>query len=234
MDIVNKSLPLIAIDGPAGAGKSSTSQAVAKRLGVPFLDTGALYRAAAWAVNKTDVNPLDAAAVARVVEKAAITIVEASKGLLVVVDGVDITTALREPLITKIVGPVCEVPEVRNKLVAMQRCWAERGFGVMEGRDIGTVVLPQARLKVFITARPEVRARRRLKELNLPDESKTIAQLTAEIIERDQRDSQRANSPLKQADDAILLDNSDMIFGEQVDFILRLAARRFEMRLYGV
>ncbi len=226
--------PLIAIDGPAGAGKSSTAQAVAKRLGIPFLDTGALYRAAAWAVYNAGVNPSDSIAVIKIIEKSIISTIETPNGLLILVNGNDVTKAIREPVITKIVSPVCELDEVRRKLVKLQREWAARGFGVVEGRDIGTVVFPDAKLKVYITARPEIRARRRCKDLGLLDDPDTILKITKEITERDRRDSERPNSPLKKADDAILLDNSDISFKEQVDFILKHAAKRFGIRLYTI
>ncbi len=227
------SLPLIAIDGPAGAGKSSTSRQVAWRLGVPYLDTGALYRAAAWAVLQKRVDPKDAPSVARTVEKAEITFAQSSGGIRVWVDGTDVTAPIRTPEVNGIVGRVCEVHDVRKKLVALQQSWAARGFGVMEGRDIGTVVLPNAGLKVFFTARPEIRAMRRGKEMGLDQDPAALTRLAAEIADRDKRDSEREDSPLKQAPDAVFFDNSDMTFDEQVDRILRLAAERFNLKLYA-
>ncbi len=226
-------LPLIAIDGPAGAGKSSTARQVAWRLGLPYLDTGALYRAAAWAALKQRTDVKDFASIARVVDKATITFAQAQRGVKVWVDGEDVTVAIRQPDVNKAVSPVCEVPEVRKKLVAMQRNWAARGFGVMEGRDIGTVVCPDAGLKVFMTARPEIRAMRRGKELGIDQAPQALARLTREIAERDRRDTERADSPLKPATDAVIFDTSDMTFIEQVDAIIRMASERFGTHLYG-
>lgn len=226
-------LPLIAIDGPAGAGKSSTAREVAWRLGIPYLDTGALYRAAAWAVLNAGISPEDGEGVAGVIEKVNITFAQTAGGIRVWVDGVDVTQEIRTPEVNRAVISVCEVPAVRRKLVALQRRWAQRGFGVMEGRDIGTVVLPHAGLKIFMTARPEIRALRRGKELGLEGNPEALAQLSREIAERDRRDAERADSPLRKAEDAILLDTSEMTFSEQVNAILRLAAERFGLKLYG-
>jgi cytidylate kinase len=226
-------LPLIAIDGPAGAGKTSTARQVAWRLGIPYLDTGALYRAAAWAVLKQKVDPKDTTAVSRTVEKAVITFAQAQGGIRIWVDGTDVTVAIRQPDVNSIVSTVCEVSDVRVKLIAMQRDWARRGFGVMEGRDIGTVVLPHAQLKVFMTARPEIRALRRGKEMGIESNPEALARLAAEIAERDRRDMDRTNSPLRPAPDAVTLDSSEMMFEEQVTAILRLAATRFGTRLYA-
>lgn len=226
-------LPLIAIDGPAGAGKSSTARQVAWRLGLPYLDTGALYRAAAWAVIKQRADPQDAMSVARTVDRANITFAQTSGGVRVWVDGTDVTVAIRQPDVNRAVSPVCEVPDVRRKLVAMQRSWAARGFGVMEGRDIGTVVLPHAGLKVFMTARPEIRATRRGRDLGLDQDPEALSKLTAEIAERDRRDRERTDSPLRPAGDSITLDTSDMTFDEQVNAIIRLAAGCFGTRLYA-
>lgn len=226
-------LPLIAIDGPAGAGKSTTARKVADRLGLPYLDTGALYRAAACAVLKHHIDLKDQSAIARTVEKAVITFSQAERGLKVWVDGEDVTSAIRQPDVNLAVSPVCEVSDVRRKLVAMQRNWAARGFGVLEGRDIGTVVCPDAGLKVYMTARPEIRAIRRGKELGIDQDPVALGKLTAEIAERDRRDTERSDSPLKPADEAIILDTSDMTFTEQVDTIVRIAAERFGSKLYA-
>ncbi len=225
--------PLIAIDGPAGAGKSSTARQVAWRLGLPYLDTGALYRAAAYAALKQRVDLKDSAAIAKVVDKAVITFAQAERGVKVWVDGIDVTSDIRQPDVNLAVSPVCEVSEVRRKMVAMQRNWAARGFGVIEGRDIGTTVCPNAGLKVFMTARPEIRALRRGKELGIDQSPESLAKLTAEIAERDRRDTERDDSPLKPAAEAIILDTSDMLFADQVNNIVRVASERFGTRLYS-
>lgn len=226
-------LPLISIDGPAGSGKSTTAREAARRLGLPCLDTGALYRAAAWAVINRGVRPDQPAAVAAVVEKIRFSFLEGSAGTRVWVDGREVTAELRSPEVTRAVTPVCEVPEVRTRLVAVQRRWAERGFGIMEGRDIGTVVIPQAGLKVFLTASPEVRALRRARELGVADDSAKVAELAAQIEERDRRDRSRPNSPLMQTPDMVVVDNSRLTVRQQVDEIIRLAAARFDLNLYA-
>lgn len=226
-------LPLIAIDGPAGAGKSSTSRQVAWRLGLPYLDTGAFYRAAAWLAIQAKIDLKDPQTIARAVENASITFAQAQRGLKIWVNGEDVTNAIRLPDVNIAVSPVCEVPNVRRKLVAMQRDWAARGFGVLEGRDIGTVVCPDAGLKVFMTARPEIRALRRGRELGIDNNPEALAKLTREIAERDRRDTERPDSPLKPAPDSVQLDTSDLTFNEQVNAIVRLAAGKLGTRLYG-
>ncbi|MFN3821782.1 MAG: (d)CMP kinase, partial [bacterium] len=167
------------------------------------------------------------------IEKAEITFAQTAGGIRVWVDGEDVTQLIRTPEVNRAVVPVCEVSEVRKKLVLLQRKWAQRGFGVMEGRDIGTVVLPHAGLKIFMTARPEIRALRRGRELGLEGNPEALAKLSQEIAERDRRDQERSDSPLRPADDAVFLDTSEMTFQEQVDTIIRLAAERFNLKLYG-
>ncbi len=223
----------IAIDGPAGVGKSTTTRAVAKRLGMPCLDTGALYRAAAWIAIHKDVDLANHQVVARVVENAKLIFFGAESETRIWIDGCEITEDLRKPEITKVVSTVCEIPAVREHLVKLQREWAHRGFGVMEGRDIGTVVLPEAPLKIYMTARPEMRAQRRAKEEGIQDDPKALEKLTKQLKERDRRDTERDDSPLRQAKDAVLIDNSDLTFDEQVTTIIRMASEKFGTTLYG-
>ncbi len=225
-------LPLIAIDGPAGVGKTSTSQTVASRLGIPFLDTGAMYRAVTWIVTRNRVNPADVTEVNRLIARTEFEFAQGKYGVHFWVDGVEITDQLRTPEITRAVTPVCEIHDVRVYLVNLQREWAARGFGVMEGRDIGTVVLPKAGLKIFMTAKPEIRALRRARELGIQDDSEAINKLSREITERDRRDMERDDSPLREAKDAVIIDNSEMSFEEQVDNIILLAGQRFSLNLY--
>lgn len=224
--------PLIAIDGPAGAGKSSTSIAVAWKLGIPYLDTGALYRAVAWYFIRHGVNMRSPATLERQIEKSGLVFTGGANGTRVWVENREITAVLRSQELTMKVGSVCEIPTVREWLVRVQRDWARRGFGIMEGRDIGTVVLPNASLKVYITARPEVRAGRRGLELGI-DDGEALSRLADEIAERDRRDAQRDESPMKPAKDAVVLDTSDLSFDEQVGSIIDLAAERFNLRIYG-
>jgi len=227
-------LPLIAIDGPAGVGKSTTSRAVAARLGVPYLDTGALYRAIAWTANQRGIDPRNHAGMARLTENIKLNFTEGETGTRVWVDGKEVTGELRTPTVTKTVTPICEIHSVRERLVELQRRWASRGFGIMEGRDIGTVVLPRAPLKIFLTAKPEVRAVRRSLDLGIVDDKEALSRLAGELAERDRRDSQRSNSPLRQASDAVVIDNTDLSFNQQVNRILSLAVERFSLKLYGV
>ena len=224
--------PLIAIDGPAGAGKSSTSRTVALRLGVPYLDTGAMYRAATWSVIKNNVNIKVRREIERLINNYKMTMIEGEHGLRIWVDHREVTSDLRSQELTNMIGPVCEIPEVRYWLVSLQRRWAERGFGVMEGRDIGTVVLPGAGLKIFLTATPEERARRRAKDIGIDLDSDALLKLADEIAERDLRDSTRQDSPLKPAKDAITINTSDLTFNAQVEKIIDLAANRFDLKIY--
>lgn len=184
---------IVAIDGPAGSGKSTVSRALADRLGVPRLDTGAMYRAVAWAALDRGIDPADAAAVAELARRATIEL----GGGRVRVDGVDVTGPIRSPEVSAAVSAVAANPAVRHHLVERQRRWAaDHEGGVVEGRDIGTVVFPAARLKVFLTASPEERARRRHDE---PAEG---------LARRDRIDATRSASPLVQAEDARLLDTT--------------------------
>ena len=225
---------LIAIDGPAGVGKTSTAQALAARLGIPALDTGAMYRAVAYAVMSRGVAVNDGDALNSLLKRLNFAFAQGADGERCWIDGEDVTAKLRTPDVTAMVSAVCEVPEVRAHLLTLQRQWAARGFGVMEGRDIGTVVLPNAGLKIYMTARPEVRAQRRGHELGLDDDPKALEKLAGELRGRDQRDAKRREAPMKPAADAVTLDASDLTFDEQVDFIVRLAAERFDLKTYQV
>jgi cytidylate kinase len=199
------SRPLIAIDGPAGAGKSTVSRALAERLGLDRLDTGAMYRAVAWRVLDQGIDPADQPAVAAV---AAAACLEA--GAAVVVDGHDVTAAIRTPLVSAAVSAVAANPEVRRHLVERQRQWAKaRDGGVVEGRDIGTVVFPEATLKVFLTASIEERSRRR-----------AGGESPEGLARRDRIDSTRSVSPLSQASDAHVLDTTGRSIDDVVEEVL--------------
>jgi len=196
--------PLVAIDGPAGSGKSTVSRELARRLGVELLDTGAMYRAVTFAVLRAGVDPGDADAVAEVASSVAIEV-----GDGVVVDGTDATAAIRGPEVTAAVSAVSAHAEVRKRLVDLQRRWVKaRGGGVVEGRDIGTVVLPDAPVKVFLTASPEVRAVRRHAQEAGPDAD--VAAVLADVNRRDRLDSTRTVSPLQPAPDAVVIDTGDL------------------------
>ena len=199
---------VIAIDGPAGSGKSTIGRALAARLGLDYLDTGAMYRSVAFACLKRDVDVSDLEAVAAVA--ADLTIVVADR---VLVDDVDATEAIRGPEVTMAVSAVAANPDVRSEMVRRQRTWAaERDGGVIEGRDIGTVVFPDAELKVYLTADEAERLRRRSVEAG-----EAVAR---DIVRRDQVDSTRAVSPLFAADDALVIDTTGRSIEEIVEEVL--------------
>lgn len=207
---------VIAIDGPSGSGKTTVARAVAGRLGVGHLDTGAMYRSVTLAVLNRDVDPDDEDAVADVARRAQVDVVDE-----VTVDGEDATTAIRGDEVTRAVSAVASNQAVREEMVRRQREWAaKKGGGVVEGRDIGTVVFPDAELKVYLTAGEEVRARRRSDESG--EEEKAVA---ADMARRDEHDSTRAASPLKPADDAVVLDTSDLSVDDVVEEVLRCLDR---------
>jgi cytidylate kinase len=209
---------VIAIDGPAGSGKSTVARAVADRLGLPYLDTGAMYRAVAFEAMRRGIDPEDAAPVASLARE-----IDLEVGETVLVDGVDATIEIRSPEVTRAVSTVAANPEVRKELVVRQREWvAEHGGGVVEGRDIGTVVFPSAELKVYLTAEDRERANRRSKEmLDLHYD-----QVAADIARRDHIDSTRPASPLSIAADAVCIDTTDRDIGAVVDEVLALVTER--------
>ena len=203
---------IIAIDGPAGAGKSTVSRALAVALQLDHLDTGAMYRAVTFGVLARGIDPAAREEVAEAAEDMTIDVGATS----IVVDGVDATTAIRGRDVTDSVSAVAANPMVRDLLVRRQREWvAQRGGGVVEGRDITTVVLPDADLKLFVTASPRVRAERRVAETG-----GDVDQVEASIIERDRRDSTRSASPMTVASDAVVLDTSDLGIDEVVERVL--------------
>ena len=217
---------LIAIDGPAGAGKSATAREVAVRLGLPYLDTGAMYRAVALLAARAGLGPeLDAAgreAVVGLARRLEVRFLGDPRHQRVAVGGEDVTVALRAPAVSRMASVVSAIPEVRREMVRRQRELAARAGGVVEGRDIGTVVFPDATLKVFLTADPEVRARRRFDELAARGAAVAWDTVVAEQRERDLRDSTRPDSPLKPADGALIVDSSGLSLAEAVDAVVAL------------
>ncbi|MCP3936360.1 MAG: 3-phosphoshikimate 1-carboxyvinyltransferase [Actinomycetia bacterium] len=219
---------ILALDGPAGSGKSTVSRAVAEALGVAHFDTGAMYRAATWATLDRGLDPADSDAVASMVRDLSIEVAEK-----VTVDGVDVTRAIRTPEVTAVVSTVSAVPAVRRELVRLQRRFALGRPGcVVEGRDIGTVVFPDAPLKIYLTARVDVRATRRLAEMESkgltgPDLA-TLDEITADIKRRDLADSSRADSPLRAAADAVVVDTSDRSVEDLVEEIASRTRRVWE------
>jgi cytidylate kinase len=195
-------LTVIAIDGPAGSGKSTVGRRLADHLGLDYLDTGAMYRGVTFAALRRGIDPADAEVVARLARQVELELTDGS----VLVDGVDATIEIRGPEVTRAVSLVAANPDVRTEMVRRQRAWAQdHGGGVLEGRDIGTVVFPDAALKVYLTASPEIRAQRRSQEVTDLD-YQTVA---ADLARRDAIDQGREASPLTEAADAVLVDTSD-------------------------
>lgn len=206
---------VVAIDGPAGSGKSTVGRRLAERLGLTYLDTGAMYRAVAFAAIRQGLDPEDSDRVAAVARAADIVV----EDRVVTVDDIDATVEIRGPEVTRAVSVVAANSEVREELRARQRAWAiERGGGVIEGRDIGTVVFPDALLKVYLTASPEVRASRRAKEMTDLD----YDDVAADIARRDAADSGRSDSPLATAGDAVTVDTSTMGIDEAVEELVAM------------
>lgn len=205
---------VIAIDGPAGAGKSTVGRALADRLSVGYLDTGAMYRAMTFAALRRGVVEGDLDEVAAMAPEVEMSIEDD----IVMVDGVDATAAIRGREVTEAVSQISANPMVRQVLVERQRAWVEaHGGGVVEGRDIGTVVFPDADLKLYITASPRVRAERRVRELG-----GDVAEVEASIIKRDRVDSSRAHSPLAEAADAVIVDTTGMTVDEVIVDVMEL------------
>jgi cytidylate kinase len=220
----------ITLDGPSGTGKSSVARDVARKLGAAYLDTGAMYRAATVAVLDAGVGLDDKIAVARAVHDATIAVGISAHREVVKVDGVDVRERIRGAEVTRAVSPVSAVPAVRRHLVARQRdLVADAEAVVVEGRDIGTVVLPHATLKIYLTAEPEVRAQRRASQLGVTDPDK-IAALAQDLRRRDEYDSRRADSPLRPAEDAVVVDSTDLDRAGVVARILELVQQAQPVR----
>jgi cytidylate kinase len=220
---------VVAIDGPSGSGKSTVSRAVAARLGLSFLDTGAMYRAMTWWMLANEIDTADAEAVAIACGKPMIVSGTDADGPTITVDGTDVAGPIRGPEVTAQVSAVAAVPAVRARLVELQRGCAEvapRGI-VAEGRDMGSVVFPTATVKIFLTASADARAERRAAELRAKgvDEA-TIAAMAADLGRRDAADSSRSTAPLTQAEDAELLDTSALTLPQVIDAVVDLVAQR--------
>lgn len=215
---------IVAIDGPAGTGKSSTSKAVAAALGLSYLDTGAQYRAITWWMISNGVDTADPAAIAAAADKALIVSGTDPAAPTITVDGTDVAAAVRSQEVSAQVSAVSAVPEVRTRITELQRtiaAGAARGI-VVEGRDIGTTVLPDAHLKIFLTASPEARAARRSAEIKGSDVEATRQAL----VRRDAADSGRATSPLAKADDAVEVDTTELTLQQVVDRVIGLVEER--------
>ena len=212
----------IAIDGPAGAGKSTIAKKVAKKMGYIYVDTGAMYRAMALFMIKQGIDPSDAPSIEEACKIADISIEYRDGEQEVLLNGENVNAYLRTEEVGNMASVTSVNAKVREKLVELQQKLAKTKDVVMDGRDIGTVVLPNAEVKVYLTASSMVRAQRRALELEAKGESADLSKIEADIIERDNRDMTRAISPLKQAEDATLIDSSYMTIDEVVEAILNL------------
>ncbi|UCC67299.1 MAG: (d)CMP kinase [Armatimonadota bacterium] len=219
--------PCLAIDGPVGSGKSTVARLVAHRLGFTYVDSGAMYRALAWAARARGIGPADPERVSQLLNSVDLRLEPQPDGVnRVMVSGRDITQEIRSPEIGQLASEFSEMPAVREWMVALQQDMARDGGVVMEGRDIQTVVLPDAEIKIFLTASAEERARRRWIELRERGFEADCDEVLAEIQARDHRDSNRAHSPLRPADDAVHLDTGGMDIEQVVQRVLEIAGER--------
>ncbi len=214
-------MAVIAIDGPAGAGKSSVSREVAEKLGFQYLDTGAMYRCAGLAAQRARLDLADREALASLLAELSI----AFQGERVLLNGEDVSTEIRTPAMDKAASEISAIPMVRERLTELQRSLGRNSNIVAEGRDMGTVVFPDAELKIFLTASTEARARRRWNQLKESGQEIPLEKLVEEIEARDRADSSRACAPLKPAPDAIIIDTTHMTRQEVVEAILTLARK---------
>jgi cytidylate kinase len=213
----------VAIDGPAGAGKSTVAKMTAEKLGYVYVDTGAMYRAITWYMLDQGVQLNDTESIRVLLEQVDLTLKPSRTGQQVWINGQDVTAKLRTPLINQNVSRISQITNIRQFLTGIQKRLSAQGGIVMDGRDIGTEVIPDAELKIFLTASVQERARRRLIEMNDAGNRMDIDQLVNEISERDQMDEQREVSPLRQAEDAIYLDCTDLSLHQVVDTIVELS-----------
>jgi len=217
---------IVAIDGPSGAGKSTLGRRLARELGLLYIDTGAMYRAVALAVVAAGVELSDSERVAEVARRASIILEGDPDSLRVTLDGRDVSAEIRGEGVGHAASVVSAIPEVRRELVRRQREMGAKGGVVLDGRDIGTVVFPSANVKFFLTAVPEERARRRLDEERARDQAQTFEETLADINERDRRDSTRDDSPLRIADDAVVIDTTEFSIDEVFRRMLQVVRER--------
>ena len=211
---------IIAIDGPAATGKSSTAKAVAEKLGFMYLDTGAMYRAVTLAVLEKDISLTNKYTLESFLTSLDLNILYIEKTLMIELDQLDVTDRIRDPKVTAKVSEISALPAVRKTMVKFQRKLASDKDCIVEGRDIGTVVFPNADLKFYMIADATIRAERRQKDLLTLGKNKDISELETEIKNRDRKDSTRVHSPLSKAEDSIIIDTSHLDFREQVNMIV--------------
>ncbi len=218
--MVKKKGLVIAIDGPSGAGKSTVARRLAKRLGYTYIDTGAMYRAIGWKAKQEGIDPANETALAGLCGRIQVLLMNDADDPRIAVDGIDVSEAIRTPEMGMMASAVSKSPAVRARLLSLQRDLGARGGVVMDGRDIGTVVFPDAEVKFYLEASPEERGRRRYRELSAKGLDVDLDRITREIRERDRQDSGRTIAPLKRAEDAVLIDSSEMEIDEVVEAML--------------
>lgn len=213
----------VAVDGPSGAGKSTLAKAAAAKLGIVYVDTGAIYRSIGYYVYCKGIDPRDAQAVIAILPELDIQMRYGEDGVQrMILNGEDVSRQIRLPEMSMYASAVSAIPEVRTFLLEMQREMARRTSVIMDGRDIGTVVLPGAEVKIFLTAAAEVRAARRVKELEQRGTPQPFEEVLQQIVERDWADSHREAAPLRQAEDAVLLDTGDLDFDESLEALIAI------------
>ena len=219
---------IIAIDGPAASGKSTTAQLLAQKLGYVYIDTGAMYRACALKAKKMGIDINDEESIRELLDDIDIRIENHNSKNRIFLDGEDVSEDIRADDISALASAISAIPAVRYKMVELQRKMGEKGGVILDGRDIGTFVFPTAEVKFFLTASPEVRAKRRWLELQQKGINKDFSEVLADLVKRDNNDSQRALAPLKKADDAIEVDTSNMTIEEQTDCLYQIIRSRME------
>ena len=219
---------IIAIDGPAASGKSTTAQLLAQKLGYVYIDTGAMYRACALKAKKMGIDINDEESIRELLDDIDIRIENHNSKNRIFLDGEDVSEDIRADDISALASAISAIPAVRYKMVELQRKMGEKGGVILDGRDIGTFVFPTAEVKFFLTANPEVRAKRRWLELQQKGINKDFSEVLADLVKRDNNDSQRALAPLKKADDAIEVDTSNMTIEEQTDCLYQIIRSRME------
>lgn len=217
---MNQDVIAVAIDGPAGAGKSTIARAAAAQLGFVYVDTGALYRTIGLAVCRRGIDGTDVPGILATLPEIQMGLTYQDGAQHVLLDGEDVSDAIRTPQISTYASQVSSVPEVRAYLLDLQRDLARRQSVIMDGRDIGTVILPNAKVKIFLTASPEKRAARRCAELREKGQDVTVEGILADMERRDALDASRAVAPLKQAEDAVLVDTSDLTLEQSIEAVL--------------
>jgi len=218
----------IALDGPSGAGKSSLAKAIARELGIVYVDTGALYRSIGLFVSRRGADPKSAEAVTACLADISLALAFNEQGQRVILNGEDVSDKIRTPEMSMYASAVSAIPAVRAFLLETQRSMARKSSVIMDGRDIGTVILPDAEVKIFLVASPEARAKRRHAELLAKGESCTYEEVLADMIRRDAQDSGRAIAPAVPAEDAVFLDNSELTFEATVEAALAIIREKIK------